>query len=157
MRLPAGQGGRGGTRRRADDADAAPGTYGPSRTRLVGGGDQREYRPDYPRRRPVQRRRYRRGRGAVRRRPAISVPALTAVAFVACVVLVVAGVELSRGSTNAAAPAAATVLNPNCTLIVPENPLSPRGLATPYLLTATDPAEGACHEANPGQTAFVQG
>ena len=39
---------------------------------------------------------------------------------------------------------------------MPENPLSQMGLATPYLLTATNPAAGACHEANPNQTAFVQ-
>ena len=53
--------------------------------------------------------------------------------------------------------AAAVAVNSNCTLIVPQNPLSPLGLATPYLLTATEPAQGACHEANADQTAFVQG
>jgi hypothetical protein len=47
--------------------------------------------------------------------------------------------------------------NPNCTLIVPANPLSAQGLATPYQLTATDPANGPCNEANAVQTAFVQG
>ena len=46
--------------------------------------------------------------------------------------------------------------NPNCTLIVPANPLSAEGLATPYQLTATDPTAGDCHEANPDQAAFVQ-
>src|ERR1700757_628624 len=46
--------------------------------------------------------------------------------------------------------------NPNCTLIVPANPLSAQGLATPYQLTATDPNGGDCHETNPDQSAFVQ-
>jgi hypothetical protein len=104
----------------------------------------------------VRRRRYRRGHGTVRRLPAIPAPVLAGVAFVVCAVLVVAGVRLSRASGMppvAAAPAA----NANCTLIVPENPLSPLGLATPYLLTATNPAQGPCHEANADQTAFVQG
>jgi len=46
--------------------------------------------------------------------------------------------------------------NPNCTLIMPANPLSAAGLATPYQLTATDPAGGDCHETNVSQSAFVQ-
>jgi hypothetical protein len=46
--------------------------------------------------------------------------------------------------------------NPNCTLIVPANPLSAQGLATPYQLTATSGKQGACHEKNPAQSAFVQ-
>jgi hypothetical protein len=46
--------------------------------------------------------------------------------------------------------------NADCTLIVPDNPLTPAGLATPYQLVATDPAQGACHQANPDQAAFVQ-
>jgi hypothetical protein len=44
--------------------------------------------------------------------------------------------------------------NPNCTLIVPEHPLTAEGLATPYLLTNAD--DGPCHEANPAQSAFMQ-
>jgi hypothetical protein len=51
---------------------------------------------------------------------------------------------------------AAAVVNPNCTLIVPPNPLSAQGLATPYQLTATNPANGPCNEANATQSAFVQ-
>ncbi|GCE31029.1 hypothetical protein KDA_65130 [Dictyobacter alpinus] len=47
--------------------------------------------------------------------------------------------------------------NANCSLIVPRNPLSARGLATPYQLVATDPNMGPCNEANAGQAAFVQG
>jgi hypothetical protein len=46
--------------------------------------------------------------------------------------------------------------NPNCSLIVPDNPLSAVGLATPYQLLATDPAGGDCHETNTSQSAFVQ-
>jgi hypothetical protein len=46
--------------------------------------------------------------------------------------------------------------NPNCSLIVPVDPLSAGGLATPYQLVATDPAAGDCHEANTNQSAFVQ-
>ncbi len=52
---------------------------------------------------------------------------------------------------------AAAALNQNCTLVVPSNPLSAKGLATPYQLVATDPAAGPCNEANPMQSAFVQG
>ncbi len=54
----------------------------------------------------------------------------------------------------AAAPAAAP--NPDCTLIVPENPLSAKGLATPFQLVATDPNGGPCNEANTAQSAFVE-
>jgi hypothetical protein len=52
---------------------------------------------------------------------------------------------------------AAAAVNMDCTLIVPANPLSAQGLATPYQLVATDPANGACNEANANQAAFVQG
>lgn len=46
--------------------------------------------------------------------------------------------------------------NPNCSLQVPNQPLTAKGLATPYQLSATDPAQGPCNEANTGQSAFVQ-
>jgi hypothetical protein len=46
--------------------------------------------------------------------------------------------------------------NPNCSLLVPDNPLTAEGLATPFQLTATDPTAGDCHEANKAQSAFVQ-
>jgi hypothetical protein len=51
----------------------------------------------------------------------------------------------------------ADTINLDCTLIVPPNPLSAQGLATPYQLVATNPANGPCHEANATQAAFVQG
>src|SRR6266478_241074 len=50
----------------------------------------------------------------------------------------------------------AATVNANCTLIVPAHPLTARGLATPYQLTATDPANGPCNESNTNQSAFVQ-
>lgn len=53
--------------------------------------------------------------------------------------------------------AAGATPNMNCTLIVPANPLSAQGLATPYQLVATNPADGPCNEANANQSAFVQG
>src|SRR5713226_358018 len=43
---------------------------------------------------------------------------------------------------------AAVAVNPNCTLVVPPNPLSATGLATPYQLVATAAGNGACNEAN---------
>jgi len=46
--------------------------------------------------------------------------------------------------------------NPNCTIIVPKAPLTAAGLATPYQLTATNPADGDCHETNTSSSAFVQ-
>ncbi len=51
---------------------------------------------------------------------------------------------------------AAAAINGDCTLIVPRDPLSARGLSTPYQLVATDAANGACNEANAMQAAFVQ-
>ena len=51
---------------------------------------------------------------------------------------------------------AAAAINSDCTLIVPRDPLSARGLSTPYQLVATDAANGACNEANATQAAFVQ-
>jgi hypothetical protein len=68
--------------------------------------------------------------------------------------------ERMNAQANAAvAPAAAAAPatpNPDCTLIVPNDPLSAKGLATPYQLKATDRANGPCHEYNTAQSAFVQ-
>jgi len=83
------------------------------------------------------------------------VPVISVVALVVCAAVVLAGIGVSHMLT--AQPAADATANPNCTLIVPANPLTARGLATPYQFTATDPADGPCNEANPNQTAFVQG
>ena len=51
---------------------------------------------------------------------------------------------------------AAAAVNMDCTLIVPAQPLTAQGLATPYQLLATNPDNGPCNEANPNQGAFVQ-
>lgn len=51
---------------------------------------------------------------------------------------------------------AAATVNGDCTLIVPANPLTAQGLATPYQLVTADPANGPCNEANPAQAAFVE-
>src|SRR5579883_2101920 len=51
----------------------------------------------------------------------------------------------------------AAAVNMDCTLLVPANPLTAQGLATPYQLSATNPANGPCNEANANQSAFVQG
>ena len=54
------------------------------------------------------------------------------------------------------APGVLFAQNPNCTIIIPAAPLTAAGLATPYQLTATTPAEGECHETNTASSAFVQ-
>jgi hypothetical protein len=64
---------------------------------------------------------------------------------------------LAVGDAPAPAADTGTPGNPDCTLIVPAHPLSAQGLATPYQLTATDPAKGSCHERDPDQAAFVSG
>ncbi len=61
------------------------------------------------------------------------------------------------GAAVQAAAASTAAPNPDCTLVVPPNPLSAAGLATPYQLVATDPAGGPCNENNTAQSAFVQG
>jgi hypothetical protein len=74
-----------------------------------------------------------------------------------------ASAQGARGTPSASAspsaPAPATAANMNCTLIVPANPLSASGLATPYQLTGPggqDPAASGCTQANPNLQAFVQ-
>jgi len=47
--------------------------------------------------------------------------------------------------------------NPNCALIVPPNPLTAIGLATPYQLIATVAGAGPCNQSNVNQASFVQG
>jgi hypothetical protein len=68
-----------------------------------------------------------------------------------------AGTErLNAQMQNASKPPPPATPNPNCTLIVPANPLTAAGLATPYQLVATDPGQGPCNESNTAQSAFVQ-
>jgi hypothetical protein len=90
---------------------------------------------------------------------AIAVPLalVTATAVWAATVKQTATAGGANADASAAAPdAQAAAPNPNCTLIVPPDPLSAKGLATPYRLQATDRNQGACHEANTAQSAFVQ-
>lgn len=79
------------------------------------------------------------------------------------ILAVVAGSVFAAGSHHpqghreaSAQPARAGEPDPDCTLAVPEEPLSARGLATPYELVATDPAKGPCHDASPDQAAFME-
>jgi hypothetical protein len=44
----------------------------------------------------------------------------------------------------------------DCTLVVPDDPLSAQGLATPYRLRTSSRRNGTCDEANASQAAFVQ-
>ncbi|MFE3324970.1 hypothetical protein [Streptomyces sp. NPDC059176] len=68
-----------------------------------------------------------------------------------------AGSHHRRGTPRASAqPTLVGEPNANCTLVVPPQPLTAKGLATPYELVATDPTQGPCHEANPDQAAFVE-
>ena len=85
---------------------------------------------------------------SVRSRLALGVPAL---AVFAAAVAVVASVAM-QGDPQLAANQA-DIANPDCTLQVPANPLSAKGLATPYQLGA---AKGHCNETNADQSAFVQ-
>src|ERR1700691_4186290 len=66
----------------------------------------------------------------------------------------------SAPASMTTAPAAALTTDGNCDIIVPANPLSARGLATPYQLTGTDgrtPAESGCRMSNAVKLgAFVQ-
>ncbi|MFJ9778074.1 hypothetical protein ACIRSS_00730 [Amycolatopsis sp. NPDC101161] len=63
------------------------------------------------------------------------------------------GIAVAAPRTPAPPPATP---NPGCTLKVPDDPLSARGLATPYQLSATDPRLGACHEPVDAQGAFAE-
>ena len=66
----------------------------------------------------------------------------------------------SAAPTTTAAAAAAAAANVNCDIIVPANPLSAKGLATPYQLTGPDgttPAASGCTMTNAANLgAFVQ-
>lgn len=88
-------------------------------------------------------------RGSRQRKPLLLfITALIVPAIVGAVVAVVFVVP--KLASHAAA------VNQDCTLIVPPQPLSAQGLATPYQLVATDAANGPCNEANANQSAFVQ-
>jgi hypothetical protein len=81
-----------------------------------------------------------------------------ALAIVTTVAVSAVAFATPHGDKIKTQPAAAGTTPPNadCTLIVPKNPLSATGLATPYQLLATDPNNGPCNEVNNVQSAFVQ-
>src|SRR5256714_15143581 len=85
--------------------------------------------------------------------PPIGRPRRTALLIAALAVPLVvvggAGIVLAA-SQPPAAP------NPNCSLIVPADPLSAKGLATPYQLVATHLPQGGCHESNDAQAPFLE-
>ncbi|WP_063771146.1 hypothetical protein [Streptacidiphilus neutrinimicus] len=99
-----------------------------------------------------------------RRKPRRRVPLLAGLLTALLGIVALVGSALAAtapaGPGAPAAQASATqppaVPNPDCTLQVPDGPLTAAGLATPYRLTATDAAKGPCHEADPAQSAFVQ-
>ena len=70
------------------------------------------------------------------------------------------GAPSGSPSASATSAAVAAVANVNCDIIVPANPLSARGLATPYQLTGTNgqsPAVSGCQMSNAANLgAFVQ-
>ncbi|WP_250400111.1 hypothetical protein [Streptomyces cellostaticus] len=79
------------------------------------------------------------------------------------ILAVVAGSVFAAGSHHrrraheaSPPPTPGATPNPDCTLVVPDHPLTARGLATPYELVATEPGKGPCHEADPEQAAFVE-
>src|SRR5215469_4765558 len=71
---------------------------------------------------------------------------LAFVAVVASVLAMGAGIALAA----TAPPARAATTEVDCTLVVPADPLSAAGLATPYRLLSP------CHEGDAGMSAFVQ-
>ena len=89
-----------------------------------------------------------------RRRRRISPLMFVGMIVTAIIVLGAGAFLITRPQTGS--HAAQDAANPNCTLIVPPDPLSAQGLATPYRLVATNPQDGPCHEANVAQSAFVQ-
>jgi hypothetical protein len=75
-------------------------------------------------------------------------------------ILVTPSPSVSVPASMTTASATTLTTNGNCDIIVPANPLSARGLATPYQLTGTDgktPAESGCRMSNAAKLgAFVQ-
>ena len=84
-------------------------------------------------------------------------------ALAACVSGQAAFAQMERANARAMAAqspavAAVTAANPNmnCSIIIPKNPLTAKGLATPYQLVATNAGDGPCNESNAVQSAFVE-
>ena len=69
------------------------------------------------------------------------------------------GVVMAESGGPPATRITAAAANTDCELVVPPNPLTATGLATPYQLTGPggqDPAASGCTQANPNLQAFVQ-
>ena len=70
------------------------------------------------------------------------------------------GASASPSASSSTTPATTTAANVNCDIIVPANPLSAKGLATPYQLTGTGgmtAAQSGCTMTNAASLgAFVQ-
>src|ERR1700722_385006 len=68
--------------------------------------------------------------------------------------------KINSASAASSAGVSSSAVNPNCSIIVPANPLSAKGLATPYQLTGPDgesPAATGCQMINSVNLgAFVQ-
>ncbi len=79
---------------------------------------------------------------------------LMLIGAIVTVLVVFIGVGVFAFQQYQASHAAAGV-NMSCTLVIPANPLSATGLATPYQLATANAANGPCNEANPNQSAFV--
>ncbi len=82
---------------------------------------------------------------------------LMLVGIIVTIVIAVSAGAFLVSQRKTGSHAAGAAVNMDCTLIVPKNPLSAKGLATPYQLVATDANNGPCNESNTNQTAFVQG
>ena len=113
--------------------------------RTWSGNASRKARRRRPRRRPLP---------ARRSRAQLIVPLAVPMAL---------GLALGVVAATSGGPARITIsragANMDCQLIVPANPLSAAGLATPYQLTGPggqDPAASGCTQANPNLQAFVQ-
>jgi hypothetical protein len=68
-------------------------------------------------------------------------------------------VRATASAAPASAAPAAAAANVSCAIVVPANPLTASGLATPYQLTGPagmSPAASGCSENNPNLNAFVQ-
>ena len=91
---------------------------------------------------------------------AATTPATAAATTAATTTATAAATPCTTASATAVPTAAVAAANVNCDIIVPANPLSARGMATPYQLTGPDgmtPAQSGCTMANAGNLgAFVQ-
>ena len=91
-------------------------------------------------------------RELARRKRFTSIACIGALGFILLALIAMIVIVAPRMSSHAAA-----TVNGDCSIIVPANPLTAQGLATPYQLVATNPDNGPCNEANKAQAAFVQG